>query len=145
MSVKQLDSRFARPNEVKRLGSYYERLKVRQPDEFDIMVPMTSLTSVRISRADRFYGFHRPVPDPRKTIQPDLKIVPKHIALPPLAAARLFLSIRYDYLRHIHKDLMFEDDVIPFLVLKRFKRLVTDAIRSLGLRGTYRRVFPFAP
>ncbi|XP_064608085.1 protein mab-21-like 3 [Liolophura sinensis] len=134
-AVNKADPRFARPNEAKYVGSYYQGLKVKRPDEFDITVPMTQIPNpVWTSHRRRYYGFNRTVPESQTTVPNDLTVVRKDFPLPLPPPGQMFLSLRNDHrTSRQHKDLMFDDDLIPFLVRRMFKRLVTDAIKDLGL------------
>ncbi|XP_064609855.1 protein mab-21-like 3 [Liolophura sinensis] len=138
-AVNNVDPRFARPNETKHVGSYYQGLKVKRSDEFDITVPMTSVpTLVWGSYTDRYYGFNRPVPESQTTVPNDLTVVRKDVPLPLPPTGQMVVSLKNDICGRQHADLMFDGDLIPFYVRRLFKRLVTDAIRDLGLREKVR-------
>ena len=135
--VNQNDRRFS--SEPGKVGSFWQKLKVTKADEFDFNVQVEDLGSWVWGKNDpRYYGFNRPIPQDLDTVPADLDVVPTTVALPPAPKGYTFLPRGNGYKaiwERASHDLVRVGDVVPFLVRRQLKQLVTQAIRDLELRG----------
>ena len=132
------DPRFSA--EPVRMGSYYQGLKIKRADEFDLNVPLQGLGNYVWGKGESArYGFDRAVDDQLQTYPDDICVVSKNVPLPDPPAG--FSRIEKNYVGRMWQNsnlekLDFGSHIIPFLVRRHYKSVVTAAIRKHGLQGT---------
>lgn len=140
-AIHERDPRFQRC--TINTGSYYQGLKVSRADEFDFSVPLyVPERFVWSSYTPRYYGFNRQVDDPSRTLPDDVRVIRSGTPLPRPPTGSNFViysNPRNPPWNTNKKDMCMDDDIIPFLVKKRFKDLLVDAIRDLDLRDKVRK------
>ena len=137
--INKEDQRFGKT--PMKIGSSFQGLKIKAPDEFDfniVLVDLPEFTTVPYKQ--RYYGFRENIDeDALKSTPKDIDIVTKSVPLPAPPKGSTFVS----YSNHQNAttiwryatDLIFKDDIIPYLVRKQLKDLLQKAIRDLELRG----------
>ena len=141
--IHKLDSRFK--DQPYHVGSYYQGLKVDRADEFDMNIPLTGfgefLWSDLQTLPTRHYGFNdcAVTDDPCRTFPENRQVVAcsSELAAPP--DGYHFVSLRRRGLVKTESlkdsDLLIEGDIIPYLVKKKLKDLLSKALTTLDLRG----------
>lgn len=136
--VHMNDARFGgKPSGV---GSAFQGLKTKQPDEYDFNILLEGLGSFFwVPSRPRYYNFDRDIDVFNMDTMPDLKLQTTSVPIPEAPKGYTFVGISgKETCMPVWKnsnDLDFSKDVIPFLVKKRLKELIQDALRSLGMRG----------
>ena len=130
------DPRFSA--QPKRIGSYYQGLKIKRADEFDLNIPLVGMENYSWSASTPAkYGFNRVIDDQLETYPQDIKVVSKAVPLPdpPPGYSRIGSSTASLWKRPDLETLDFHH-LIPFLVRRHYRNLVHSAIRKFGLMGT---------
>ena len=131
--ISDLDPRFG--CEVRRIGSYYQGLKVKQADEFDLSIPLQYLAPLQwATSAPCMFGFNDPSYNYSCTMNQELKIVPANTALQRPGKQHNPLSISGPAASK-YNELMFDTFLIPFLVKLKMKAMLFQALSQLQLRG----------
>ena len=142
--IHRLDSRFS--EQPHHEGSFYQGLKVGKADEFDMNVVLTGIGKLTwndfSSTTWRQYEFNDgPLSeDPCKTFPYDREIVRaerlwyfplmnKSLEYPPYG----YCFVRLERNKP-NEDLIFDGDLIPYLVKKKLKDLLATALTNLHLR-----------
>lgn len=134
--VHEQDPRFS--DEPLEQGSYWQGLKVDRPDEFDLAVPLCEVDELQWCASKlRYYDFNRDTKDKLTTIPEDLEVVYMDVPLPEPSEGFYCITLESPEsdIWANSDDMFFDDDLIPFLVRKRFKKLLIEAVRKLKLRS----------
>ncbi|XP_071177925.1 protein mab-21-like 3 [Mytilus edulis] len=129
--VHKKDRRFKR--KPLRVGSYYTHLKVSKADEFDYSVVL-DVPPLDWCNDDSSYIYE---------INEQDQLVRKSVAEanPPIGQGLISLSDNIiqkwnrDGINDDKACLTFDDDIIPIMVKKRFKALVTEAVNKLDIEN----------
>ena len=139
--INKEDLRFG--DRAMKVGSSFQGLKTKTADEFDFNIVLIGLGQFHnVPLKKRYYGFSESVDeDALKTTPTDIDVVSKRLPLPDPPEGYAIVSFDNDSddvtpIWQNSSDLIFDGDIIPYLVRKRLKELLLKAIRDLDLRGT---------
>jgi len=138
--INELDPLYG--SKAQQVGSFYQGLKVKRADEFDLSIPLENIGQLCWAYSKpRYSGFNLPtLEDMTPTMRQDLEIIRKLRPLPEPTRGYLSVSMSNDSIPgHIYHNqtnvLMFDEYLIPFLVKRRLKDLVHKALKDLQLGG----------
>ena len=122
------------------MGSYYQGLKIKKADEFDMNVPLKGLGNYDWGMDERaYYDFDREVDDQLQTYPDDIRVVSKNVRLldPPAGFSRLEkIDVHRMWQDPKLEKLDFGPHIIPFIVRRHYRKLVQAALRKHELQRT---------
>jgi len=134
--ISDMDPRFGA--EAQHIGSYYQGLKVKRADEFDLSIPLQFIGQLRwVSSVPMRFGFDKPEYNYKTTLNQELSIVPSQNVLQHPGKEYITTNLSCSTAALKYQKLMFGQFLIPFLVKLQMKVLLHKALSELQLRGTY--------